>query len=65
MSSHSLENYATDEIAMLQDRPESEVKADIEAARRTLRDHLLAGGHVQEVGKLATASGTATKTGGN
>ena len=26
---HALEGYATDEIAMLQDRPESEVKADI------------------------------------
>jgi RNA polymerase sigma factor (sigma-70 family) len=45
---HALEDYDTAEIAMLQDRPESEVKADIEAARQTLRDRLLAGGHARE-----------------
>ena len=33
---------------MLRDRPESEVKRDIEAARQTLRNRLLAEGHVQE-----------------
>ena len=43
---HALEGYATDEIAMLQDRPESEVKADIEAARKWLRDQLQAEGLV-------------------
>jgi RNA polymerase sigma factor (sigma-70 family) len=41
---HALEDYGLAEIAMLQDRPESEVKADIEAARKTLRERLLAGG---------------------
>jgi RNA polymerase sigma factor (sigma-70 family) len=55
---HALENYGTAEIAMLQDRPESQVKADIEAARQTLRKRLLAGGHLQEAGKLAAASST-------
>ena len=35
---HALEGYATDEIAMLQDRPESEVKADIAAARRVAEE---------------------------
>ena len=45
---HALEGYATDEIAMLQDRPESEVKADIEAARKWLRDRLQAEGLVDD-----------------
>jgi RNA polymerase sigma factor (sigma-70 family) len=58
---HALENYDTAEMAMLQDRPESQVKADIEAARQTLRDRLTAGGYVQETGKLAIASGTAAE----
>ena len=53
---HVLEDYDTAEIAMLQDRPESQVKADIEAARQTLRGRLLAGGHAQEASKLATAA---------
>lgn len=48
---HALENYDTAEIAMLQDRPEGQVKADIEAARRTLRERLTAGGHVRAAGK--------------
>jgi RNA polymerase sigma factor (sigma-70 family) len=60
---HTLENYATDEIAMLQDRPESEVKADIEAARKTLRDRLLAAGHVPRTRQPATAAGTAPEKG--
>lgn len=45
---HALEDYDTAEIAMLQDRPESQVKADIEAARRTLRDRLLASKDARE-----------------
>ena len=53
---HALENYDTAEIAMLQDRPESQVKADVEAARQRLRERLLAGGYVQEAGKPAALS---------
>jgi hypothetical protein len=41
------------------------VKADIEAARQTLRERLLAGGHLQQAGKLAAASSTATEAGGS
>ncbi len=52
----ALEDYNTNEIAILQDRPESEVKADIEAARRFLRERLTAEGHVQESGKRAAAT---------
>lgn len=37
-----LEAYELFEIAMLQDRPEDEVRADIEAARKHLRERLLA-----------------------
>ena len=50
---------------MLQDRPESQVKADIEAARQTLRKRLMADGHLQEAGKLAVASSTFEETGEN
>jgi ribosomal subunit interface protein len=59
---HALEDFTTHEIAILQDRPEGEVKADIEAARRTLRERLLAGGYLQKAGKPAAASATATET---
>ncbi len=45
---HALEGYATDEIAMLQDRSEDEVKADIQAAREWLRTRLQAEGFVDE-----------------
>jgi RNA polymerase sigma factor (sigma-70 family) len=41
---YALENYETAEIAMLQGRPESQVKADIKTARKALRERLLAGG---------------------
>lgn len=41
---HTLEDYNTAEIAMLQDRPESQVKTDIEAARKMLKEQLIAGG---------------------
>jgi RNA polymerase sigma factor (sigma-70 family) len=61
---HALENYDTAEIAMLQDRPENQVKADIEAARQTLRDRLLAGGQALEAGKLATAAPEPAHSGG-
>jgi RNA polymerase sigma factor (sigma-70 family) len=61
---HALEDYNTAEIAMLQDRPEEPVKADIEAARKLLRDRLLAGGHVRERKDSATASATAAATPG-
>ena len=37
---HALEGFAFDEIAMMQDRPESEVRADIEAARQILRERI-------------------------
>lgn len=37
---HALEDYSTDEIAMLQDRPESQVKHDIQAARKFLKRRL-------------------------
>jgi RNA polymerase sigma factor (sigma-70 family) len=55
---HALEDYNTAEIALLQGRPEGEVKADIEAARKTLRDRLLAGGHARKKGEMATAAET-------
>lgn len=41
-----LEGFDAAEIAMIQDRPESEVKADIEIARQALKD-LLRGGSIQ------------------
>ena len=56
---HVLEGYATDEIAMMQDRPESQVKADIEAARKKLRERLLAGGHIRKGRDMAAAPATA------
>ncbi len=37
---HALENFTTDEIAMMQDRPESEVKQDIQQAREFLKRRL-------------------------
>lgn len=46
---HALEDYDPAEIAMLQDRTESQVKADIAAARRTLQERLLASGQAGEV----------------
>ncbi|HEV3116540.1 MAG TPA: sigma factor-like helix-turn-helix DNA-binding protein [Gemmataceae bacterium] len=52
---HALEDFDTAEIAMLQDRPESDVKADIEAARRKLKEELRAGGSLQEAGKPAAS----------
>ena len=41
---------------MLQDRPENQVKADIESARQTLRERLLAEGYVPAGSKRATAN---------
>jgi RNA polymerase sigma factor (sigma-70 family) len=55
---HALEGYATDEIAMLQDRSEDEVKADIQAAREWLRTRLQAEGFADEDQvETATSSG--------
>lgn len=51
-----LEGYEADEIAMLQHRPKSEVKADIEAARRTLRGQLRAGEKAQPGAKQRCTS---------
>ena len=53
---YALEDHNTAEIAILQDRPESEVKADIEAARQWLRERLSAETSTQEEGKSAVAS---------
>jgi ribosomal subunit interface protein len=39
---HAPEDYDPSEIAMLQDRPEREVRADIDAARQTLKERLSA-----------------------
>jgi RNA polymerase sigma factor (sigma-70 family) len=50
---YALEDYDPAEIAMLQDRPESEVKPDVEAARQMLRDRLLADERLEEVGEPA------------
>jgi DNA-directed RNA polymerase specialized sigma24 family protein len=61
---HVLENYSIDEIAMLQDRPEGEVKADIQAARRTLRERLLESGYLKQPSRQPSASEMATVTGG-
>jgi DNA-directed RNA polymerase specialized sigma24 family protein/ribosome-associated translation inhibitor RaiA len=53
---HALEDYDPAEIAMLQDRPESQVRADIEAARKALKERLVAGGQAGETGQpTATA----------
>jgi DNA-directed RNA polymerase specialized sigma24 family protein/ribosome-associated translation inhibitor RaiA len=46
---NALEGYDLAEIAMLQDRPESEVAADIEAARQALRSRLTEEDLLQEV----------------
>ena len=45
---------------MLQDRPESQVKADIEAARQTLRERLLAGGLLKNGARSADVERKAT-----
>jgi hypothetical protein len=43
---------------MLQDRPESQVKADIQAARKTLKERLVAGGQAGEAGQAAVSAPT-------
>jgi DNA-directed RNA polymerase specialized sigma24 family protein/ribosome-associated translation inhibitor RaiA len=55
-----LEAYELFEIAMLQDRPETEVRADIEAARNHLRERLSAG-----VGAQASADQAAEEFAGS
>jgi DNA-directed RNA polymerase specialized sigma24 family protein/ribosome-associated translation inhibitor RaiA len=52
----ALEDYDPAEIAMLQDRPERDVKADIEAARQALKARLVAGGQVAGAGQPAAAA---------
>lgn len=47
---HALEDYDPAEIAMLQDRAESKVRADIEAARSMLAQELIAAGQASKVG---------------
>ena len=47
-------DFDTAEIAQLQDRPETTVQTDIEAARQTLRDHLAADGDAQRAGQEAS-----------
>lgn len=61
---HALEDYDLSEIAMLQDRSEEEVRADIEAARRQLRQRYLASGHLrQEASPSPEAPETAAQKG--
>ncbi len=55
---HALEDYDPAEIAMVQDRPESQVKADIEAARKALKVRLVAGGQAGEAGQPAATAAT-------
>lgn len=55
---HALEDYDPAEIAMLQNRPESQVKADVEAARKALKDRLVAGGQASEAGRPAATAAT-------
>jgi DNA-directed RNA polymerase specialized sigma24 family protein/ribosome-associated translation inhibitor RaiA len=45
---NALEDFSPAEIAAIQSRPESEVTADIEAARETLRDRMMVDGHLSE-----------------
>ena len=54
---YAVRAYDEAEIAMLQDRPESEVKADIEAARQTVKERLVAAGQVDEAGRPTAAAG--------
>jgi RNA polymerase sigma factor (sigma-70 family) len=55
---HALEDYDLAEIAMLQDRPESQVRADIEAARKALKERLVAGGQAYETGQPTATAAT-------
>jgi RNA polymerase sigma factor (sigma-70 family) len=52
---HVLEDYEPVEIALLQDRTEDQVRADIEEVRQTLRQRLLAAGHMLEEGASSTS----------
>lgn len=53
---HALEAYDPAEIAMLQDRPESQVRADIEAARKALKERLVAKGQAAETDQPTAAA---------
>jgi RNA polymerase sigma factor (sigma-70 family) len=57
---HAVEGYTNDEIAMLQNRPEAKVKAEIDAARKRLRDGLVADGQIKEGSQQITAVGIST-----
>jgi hypothetical protein len=58
-----LEAYDLFEIAMLQDRPETEVQADIEAAGNALREQLSSGARSHTAASpAALAAGTPSKT---
>lgn len=57
-----LEAYELFEIAMLQNRPEAEVQADIEAASDTLREQLSAGSRSRSSANHAAAAVTASST---
>jgi DNA-directed RNA polymerase specialized sigma24 family protein/ribosome-associated translation inhibitor RaiA len=56
----ALEDYDLSEIAMLQDRSEDEVRADIEAARGALRQRYTAAGHLREAPAATPAAPAAT-----
>jgi RNA polymerase sigma factor (sigma-70 family) len=53
---YALEDYDPAEIAMLQDRPESQVKADIDVMRQKLKERVRAGGNGREAVPTASAS---------
>lgn len=55
---HALKDYDPAEIAMLQNRPESEVKVDIDAARKALQERLVAGGQAGEADLPAATAAT-------
>jgi RNA polymerase sigma factor (sigma-70 family) len=62
---YALEDYGTDEIAKLQGRTEDQVKADIEAARKMLRERLMADGQARETGKPTAALSAVGETRGS
>jgi DNA-directed RNA polymerase specialized sigma24 family protein len=55
---HVLEAYELMEVAMLQDRPEAEVRSDIEAARNHLRTRLSAGGESETADRVEAFAGS-------
>jgi RNA polymerase sigma factor (sigma-70 family) len=55
---HALEDYDPAEITMVQDRPESQVRADIETARKALKERFVARGQASEAGQPTAAAET-------